>query len=106
LKDENKLNRLYESWVFYKILDCISDLFQIKFKEVTKYKEITFQASSDKIKKFNLSKKYKTGWTNKDEQPILDRPDIVITFFRNNKVVIIDAKKVIWIILLAFRIVT
>jgi predicted transcriptional regulator len=59
LKDENKLNRLYESWVFYKILDCISDLFQIKFKEVTKYKEITFQASSDKIKNLIYQKNIK-----------------------------------------------
>ena len=41
----------------FKILDYISDLFQIKFKEVTKYNEITFDASSNKIKNIN-SKRY------------------------------------------------
>ncbi len=44
-----------------------------------------------KIKNIIYQKNYETGWTYKDDQPILDRPDIVITF-RNNKVVIIDAK--------------
>ena len=85
------MNRLYECWVFYKILDCISDWFKIKFKELTKYNEITFDASSGKIKSIIYQKKYETGWTYKDGLPILDRPDIVITFI-NNKVVIIDAK--------------
>lgn len=41
----------------FKILDYISDLFQIKFKEVTKYNEITFDTSSNKIKNIN-SKRY------------------------------------------------
>ncbi len=47
MKDKDKMNRLYECWVFYKILDIISDLFKIKFKEVTKYNEITFEATSE-----------------------------------------------------------
>jgi hypothetical protein len=92
LKDKKKMNRLYECWVFYKILDCTSDTFKIKFKEITKYKEITFEASSSsKIKNIVYQKKYETGWTDKNEQAIPDRPDIVINF-RNKKVIIIDAK--------------
>ena len=91
LKDKNKLNRLYECWTFYKILDCISDLFKIKFKEVTKFKEITFEASSGKVKNIIYQKNYETGWKSKEEKSILDRPDIVITF-EDDKVVIIDAK--------------
>jgi hypothetical protein len=91
LKDTDKMNRLYECWVFYKILDSISDWFKIKFKELTKYNEITFDASIGKIKNIIYQKKYETGWTYKDGLSILDRPDIVITFI-NNKVVIIDAK--------------
>lgn len=91
IKDKDKMNKLYECWVFYKILDCISDLFKIKFRELTKYNEITFEAFSGKIKNIIYQKKYETGWTYIDGLPILDRPDIVITFI-NNKVVIIDAK--------------
>lgn len=91
IKDENKMNKLYECWVFYKILDSISDLFKIKFKEYTKYKEITFGASGGKIKNIIYQKNYETGWKSEDEKPLLDRPDIVITF-ENNKVIIVDAK--------------
>lgn len=92
MKDKDKMNRLYECWVFYKILDIMSNLFQIKFKELSKYNEITFEATgSSKIKNIIYQKNYETGWKKKDEQPILVRPDIVITF-KNAKIVIIDAK--------------
>jgi hypothetical protein len=49
LKNKSKVNKLYECWVFYKILDNISDLFKIKLKQI-KRTEITFEASSGKIR--------------------------------------------------------
>ena len=91
IKDKDKLNKLYECWVFYKILDFLSDLYNIKFKEITKNNEITFEASSGKIKNIIYQKNYKTGWTYNNTKSILDRPDIVIVF-KNKKIIIVDAK--------------
>ncbi|WP_458744838.1 hypothetical protein [Candidatus Nitrosocosmicus sp. T] len=72
-------------------------MFKIKLKQI-KHTEITFEASSGKIRNIIYQKYYDTGWTpednqhnNKQAKVIWDIPDIIITS-RNDKVIVIDAK--------------
>jgi hypothetical protein len=85
-----KYEELYECWVFYKILDLLTEVMNFKLKETTSNKGIASFRSRDGSIKVTYQRIYETGWMDKDEH-IHDKPDIVIEF-KNSKSVILDAK--------------
>ncbi|MGD1838205.1 MAG: hypothetical protein ACPKPY_09130 [Nitrososphaeraceae archaeon] len=94
LKNKDRANKLYECWTYYKILDHLSNLFNMKFKSNNIKSEVKFVASNGKIKDVIYQKSLDTGWTyteNQEIKSIKDKPDVVINL-KNGKVIVIDAK--------------
>ena len=87
--DLKNRNKLYECWVFYKILDLLTDIFDSKLSEVDSKGVATFR-SSDNSMEVTYQGIYKTGWFD-HEEPVNDIPDIVIEFNKIN-IIILDAK--------------
>jgi hypothetical protein len=85
-----KYEELYECWVFYKILDLLTYMINLRLKETTHTEGVASFRSRDGSIKVTYQRKYKTGWMDKDE-PIYDKPDIVIEI-NNAKTVILDVK--------------
>lgn len=83
-------NQLYECWVFYQILYLLTDIFNLKLREISHTQGVATFGSKDAPIKVTYQRIYDTGWMDKDE-PIHDKPDIVIEF-NNIKTLILDAK--------------
>lgn len=88
--DLKNRDQLYECWVFYKILELLCDTFDFKLSETTYSKGVaTFRSTENSIE-VTYQGIYRTGWIN-SENPVYDRPDIVIEF-NKNIILILDAK--------------
>ncbi len=88
--DLDNPDQLYECWVFYKILDLLTDIFDLKLSETNFSKGVATFRSSDNSIEVTYQGSYETGWTN-NEKPVYDRPDIVIRFNKFT-ILILDAK--------------
>jgi hypothetical protein len=86
---ENK-NDLYECWIFCKILDALSDIYKLKFKEGSRSDGVATFQTSDGLLKITYQKRYETEWMYKDKW-LEDKPDIAIEY-KNGNSIIIDAK--------------
>lgn len=83
-------DQLYECWVFYKILDLLTNIFDLRLSETSHSKgSATFKSYNNSIR-VTYQRIYETGWTDNLE-PVYDRPDMVIEF-HNNITLIMDAK--------------
>lgn len=87
--DMENRDRLYECWVFYKILDLLTDIFDLKLSEKSYSKGVATFRSSDNSIEVTYQGIYKTGWFNQEES-VNDIPDIVIEV--NKTIIILDAK--------------
>jgi len=87
LKD---MNRLYESWVCFKILETISEKYDQIMIERRSRNGILFKDKKGRISVI-YQKKFKTGWKPKTDDELEDKPDVSIELDRKVKL-IIDAK--------------
>jgi hypothetical protein len=84
------LNDLFECWVFVKVLNETSNIFDLKLKEVNSSKGVCTFMSKDKTLRLIYQAKIFSKW--KDEYyEFYDYPDIVLEF-SNGRRIIIDAK--------------
>jgi hypothetical protein len=84
------LNDLFECWVFVKVLNEISNIFDLKLNEVNSRKGVCTFVSKDKTLRLIYQAKIFSKW--KDEfYEFYDYPDIVLEF-SNGRRIIIDAK--------------
>jgi hypothetical protein len=89
LSTENQ-NDLYECWLFCKILTALSDIYQLRFREVPRAEGTAFQSLDGSIR-VTYQKRYDTGWQYEEDEWVEDRPDIAIEF-HDAPTIIIDAK--------------
>lgn len=86
-----RYSELYECWVFYKILELLTDKLKLRLKESTHTEGVaSFKTRDDSIK-VTYQKIYETGWLDQDKPVSQDKPDIVIEF-KGAKTIILDAK--------------
>ena len=85
------LNLLYESWVFYKILDLFTGIFDLRLAETSHSNGVATFRSHDGSISITYQRTYESGWIDSQGPIIYDKPDIVIEF--NNLItLILDAK--------------
>jgi len=83
-------NQLYECWVLYKILNTLTEIFDLKLKETDRSKgEVTFGSTNNSIT-VTYQRIYETDWKDKEKKPVQEKPDIVIEF--KGSTLILDAK--------------
>lgn len=88
LKDDD--NQLYECWVLYKILEEITSIPNLKFRESnSSHGGVTFRSFDGSIS-VTYQGTYETGWM-RQETPIQDRPDLVVEI-NKRPALILDAK--------------
>jgi hypothetical protein len=85
------LNDLFECWIFVKVLDEISNNFDLKLNEVNSSKGVCTFVSKDKSLRLIYQAKYFSKWKDEYYKNIYDYPDIVLEFSNGQKI-IIDAK--------------
>lgn len=85
------LNDLFECWVFVKVLNEISNSFDLKLNEVNSSKGACTFVSKDKTLRLIYQAKYFSKWKDEYNKNIYDYPDIVLEF-SNGRKIIIDAK--------------
>ena len=89
LNDDNKL---YECWIFYKILEVVCDNFQIKFKQgkLPSHSTATFRTEDGSVK-MTFQRVYQTNQFDEQGKYLIDIPDILMELGNGIKIVI-DAK--------------